>query len=171
MNEAGGLYEQIALWSQILGSAAFVAVLVYVFRRFIAPAVTASQVRKNAELVESEQRRDAARADVDVAKGELETAQQEARGITERAVLDGKRERERLIAEAKSEGERLVRNAEGELARGREAAREALRDQLLERALTVARESAPRRIDERKDHELVEAVLAAIHTPAETVRS
>jgi F0F1-type ATP synthase membrane subunit b/b' len=169
MNEAGGLYEQIALWSQILGSLAFVAVLLYIFRRFVAPAVVASQARKNAELIEAEQRRDAAKADVEVAKRELEAAQHEVVAITQRAGVDGKRERERLIAEATSEGERLVRNAEGELARGREAARVALRDELLEKALTVAREAASQRIDERKDRELVEAVLASIHTPPVTV--
>jgi F0F1-type ATP synthase membrane subunit b/b' len=170
MSPAGGLYEQIALWSQVLGSIAFIVVVLYLFRRFVAPAVVASQARKNAELIEAEQRRDAAKGDVGVAQRELEAAQHEVAAILERAGVDGKRERERLIAEATSEGERLVRNAQGELARGREAARVALRDELLEKALTVARESAPRRIDAGKDYELVEAVLASIHTP-ETVRS
>jgi F0F1-type ATP synthase membrane subunit b/b' len=171
MNQAGGLYEQIALWSQVLGALAFVVVLVYLFRRFVAPAVVASQARKNAELGEAEQRRDAAKADVEIAKGELETAQHDVRAIAERARFDGQRERERLLAEAQRDGARLVRNAEGELARGREAARVALRDELLEKALGFARESAPQRIDERKDHELVSAVMASIHSPAETART
>lgn len=171
MNAPGGLYEQIALWSQVLGALAFVVVLVYLSGRFVAPAVAASQERKNAELAEAQRRRDAAKEDIERARHELQSAQSDVRAIAERARLDGQRERERLSAEAKREGERLVRNAEGELSRARMAAREALRDELLEKALDVARQSAARRIDESKDRELVGAVMASIHGEAEVVRT
>jgi F0F1-type ATP synthase membrane subunit b/b' len=170
MNGGSGLYEQVALWSQVLGSVAFLVVLVYLFRRFVAPAVVASQARKNAELLEIEQRRDAAKAEVEVARRALVGAQDDVRAIGERARIDAEREGGRMIAEAKSEGERLVRNAEGELERGRAAARVALRDELLEKALAIARQSAPRRIDEKKDRELVAGVLASIHHEKETKR-
>jgi len=40
--------------------------------------------------------------------------------------------------EAQAEGERLVRNAEGELERGRLAARDLLRDELLSQAVQIA---------------------------------
>ncbi|HTV75283.1 MAG TPA: ATP synthase F0 subunit B [Candidatus Acidoferrales bacterium] len=162
MSGGAGLYEQIALWSQVFGSVAFIVVLVYLFRRFVAPAVLAAQERKNAELVAAEHRRDAAKEDVEKAKRELEVARNAVLGIRSRAAEDATRERERLIAQAKAEGEQLVRNAEGELERARAAARVAFRDDLLREALRIARESGATRIDEAKDRELVGGVLAAV---------
>src|SRR5580704_11718982 len=43
-------YAQLAIWSQIAGSIAFIAVLVWLWIKFLTPAVVASRDRKNAEL-------------------------------------------------------------------------------------------------------------------------
>ncbi|HEY0798782.1 MAG TPA: ATP synthase F0 subunit B [Candidatus Baltobacteraceae bacterium] len=164
-----GFYAQVAVWSDVLGSFAFLAVLVYLFNRFVSPAVVASQARKNAELSDAEQRRDAAKADVAAAQAELDAAKRDVQAITQRAQLDAHRERERILAEAKGDGERLVSNAEGELDRRRAGARVALRAELVEKALIQARASAAARIGANKDHELVEGVMAAIGEGAEAV--
>lgn len=142
MNEA--FYAQVALWSQVAGSVIFLGVLVYVWQRFITPAVVASQERKNAELAEAERRRDAARAQVEVVKSALRAADDDVKQISARAEGDAAAERERILRESTNEGQRLVRNANGELDRLRGAARAALRADLLDRALAIAREAATR---------------------------
>ena len=159
MNDA--FYESLATWSQVFGSIAFIIVLVWLFNRFVTPAVNASQERKNAELLEAEKRRDAAREDVTVAQGERQAADVTAAGIRERATRDAEREHARIVREATDEGERVVRNAQGELGRAREAARDVLRGEILDRALQIAREAATR-VDGATNERLVAGVLAGI---------
>ena len=159
MNDA--FYESLAIWSQIFGSIAFIIVLVWLFNRFVTPAVIASQERKNAELLEAERRRDVAKQDVTVAQGEREAADTTAAGIRDRAKRDAEREHVRIVTEATGEGERVVRNAEGELGRARGAARDLLREEILDRALQIAREAAGR-VDDATNERLVTGVLAGI---------
>jgi len=137
-------YANLAVWSQILGAFAFLVVFVWVWMRFLAPAVVASRDRKNAELAEAESARDAAKEEIDVAQRELAVAASEAQAIRSRGHGDAKELQERILADAIREGERLVHNAEGELERGRRAARETLRLELIAKALEIARESAAR---------------------------
>ena len=159
MNDA--FYASLATWSQVFGSIAFLAVLVYLFNRFVAPAVVASQERKNAELLEAERRRDAAKEDVVAAQRDREAADAAVAGIRERAKRDSEREHSRIVADATGEGERLVRNAQGELGRARDAARDVLREEILDRALQVARDAAAR-VDDATNERLVASVVAGI---------
>ncbi len=135
-------YTRLAVWSQIAASVLFSAVMVYLWVKFVAPAVVAARDRKNAELLESERRRDAAKEEVAVAERELAQTAQEVDAIAARAARDAAAIHERILTEAKAEGERLVRNAEGELDRGRIAARETLRAELVAKALEIARGGA-----------------------------
>jgi F0F1-type ATP synthase membrane subunit b/b' len=162
MNDDVNFYEQLAVWSQIFGSVAFLVVLVYVFRRFLIPAVIASQERKNAELVEAERRRDAAKEDVVVAMRELDDVGEEVKALRVRAAVDARRERERILADATAEGKNWVSSAERELDRGRFAGREAFRVALLDKALRIARRSAAEYIDAQTDHELVSGLMNAV---------
>jgi len=77
-----------------------------------------------------------------VAEAELAAAGGDVGAIAARAARDAEHLREKILAEAKAEAERLIRNAEGELGRGRLSARELLREELLTKALQLARESA-----------------------------
>jgi len=147
-------YEKLASYSQVVASILFIVALVILWRKFIAPAVIASQARKNADLAESEARRDAARAETELARAEIATAETDARSIRARAEIDAAAVRERILKEAQVEGERLVRNAEGELERGRMAARERLRDDLLEKAMQIARDASAH-LDESTNRRLV----------------
>jgi F0F1-type ATP synthase membrane subunit b/b' len=158
-------YEQLARWSQVAGSVVFIAVLVYVFVRFVSPAIISAQERKNAELEEAERRRDAAREEVTVAERELDTVSQYCEAIRERAVGDAERERQRIASDALAEGERVVRNAEGELDRARAGAREMLRHELLAKALQIARDAASR-LDERENRRLVADVIDTVERSA-----
>jgi F0F1-type ATP synthase membrane subunit b/b' len=154
-------YEALAVWSQVAGSVAFIVVLVYIFNRFVGPAVAASEQRKNAELADAERRRDAAKELVVVTRSEVASADDEVRAIGERAARDAAHERARIVGEAKAEGERVVRNAEGELGRARGAARERLRDELVERALQIARDAASR-VDDGTNARVVSGVMDRI---------
>ena len=154
-------YESLAVWSQVFGSIAFLGVLVFLFVRFVSPAVRASQERKNAELAEAERRRDAARGDVDAARAERAAAQATAADILERGARDGERERRRLIEEANAEGQRLIRNAEGELGRARYAARARLRQELIAKAVEIA-QGAATRLSPDENATVIGGVLQAI---------
>jgi F-type H+-transporting ATPase subunit b len=140
-------YEAIAVWSRIIGTVAVLAILWYVFARFLAPAIARAQQAKNEEIAHAEERRSAAQAQIAAVRAEIEQAERDAAAIRARAESDAKREREAATAQAAEAGERLVRNAEGELARARAAARDALRVELIEKALQLARREADGRID------------------------
>jgi F-type H+-transporting ATPase subunit b len=159
MNQA--FYEQVALWSQVLGAVAFLAVVVWGWFRFVTPAVIAARDQKNAELLEAEKRRDAARVEVETARRELEAAAADIAAIRARAEHDVALLRERTLSEARAEGERVVRNAEGELERSRLAARERLREELLARALEIARASA-KNVGDETDRRLTSDVISSL---------
>lgn len=154
-------YEQLAVGSQIVASILFISVLVYLWRRFLAPAVLASQTRKNAELQEAEQRRDAAKAEIEVARAEAAVADEDVRAITARGQADAANTRERILREGRAESERVLRNAEGELERGRNAARERLRDDLLEKAIAIARRAALE-VDDATNRRLVSEAVDTV---------
>jgi F0F1-type ATP synthase membrane subunit b/b' len=158
-------YEHVAFWSQFAGSLAFMACVVYGWIRFVTPALVAQRDRKNAELFEAEKRRDNLLAEIDVARSEVAVAEAEAGAIRGRAERDAERVHEHIVAEAQSEGERLVRNAEGELERGRMAARDLLRDELLNRAIEIAMGDA-KSLDPSADRVLVESAVASLERGA-----
>jgi F0F1-type ATP synthase membrane subunit b/b' len=135
-------YQQVAIWSQVAGSVAFIIVLIYAWNRWITPFMAHQRDIKNAELAEAERRRDAAKEEIDVARRELSTATAESASIRTRGASDAQALRERIVAGAKREGERQVHNADGELERGRLAARDTLRLELIDKALEIARSSA-----------------------------
>jgi F0F1-type ATP synthase membrane subunit b/b' len=151
-------YEAIAVWSQVIASILFLIVLVYLWVRFIAPAVLAAQSRRNAELADAEQRRDAARTEAEKARREIAEAESDAVAIAARAQADAARIHERLIAEARAEGERLMKNAGGELERSRAAAKSDFRDQLIAKALEIARGNSAS-LDAATERKLVDATV------------
>ncbi len=158
---SAAFYDQLAIWSQVAGSLAFIVVLVFLWVRFVAPAVLAAQERKNAELVESERRRDAAKENVERAQQALRGADDDVRAIAARAERDAKAESERIRSEAAAESERLLRVAGGELERRRAEARESLRDELIEKALAIARSSAAT-LDQATNERLIGETVGTI---------
>lgn len=153
--EGAALYENLARWSEVVGGFAFVIVAVVLFRKFVLPAIRAGNEAKNQELVRVEQRRERLRSEAAEARAEVEAAAREALAIVERGRTDAVRERDRIMAEAHTEAHHLLRNAEGELARGRIAARDRLRIEFIEQALQRARVLAGERVDDRTDARLV----------------
>jgi len=151
--------EMLAIWSQIAGAIVFLVLLVWLFNKYMAPAIATYTANKNAEIREQEQRRERMRADVGDAQAELTRADEDVREIRARQDVAQKREREAAVAAARGEAERIVRNAEGELERARLAARDKLRIELIEKALQKARAEAQQRIDDATNVKLVEATV------------
>lgn len=155
-------YTAVAEWSQVASSVLFLAVMIWIWMKFIQPAIIVAQQNQNAKLAEAERHRDGAKATLDSLQGELGNAQRDAEAIKQRVAAQAAVEREAVLREAREAGERAVRNAQGELGRSRAAAREKLRDELLDRALVMARTQAEQRVDQRVNHDLVMSFLGSL---------
>lgn len=153
-------YEAVALWSQVISAVLFIAVLVWMWVKFIQPAVLQAQQNANAGIAEAERHRDQAKAELESLRGEIDSAQRDAAAIKQRVEAQAKAECEAMLADARRAGERGIQNAQGELERSRVAARVRLREELLERAFDLARTQAQQRVDERVNAELVGSFLS-----------
>jgi len=157
-------YVQIALWSQVAASALFIGVLVWLWRKYLQPAVLAAQERQNAQIAEAERHRDEARATLDLLRNQIHGASMDAEAIKQRAVAQAKREYDAAVAEAKDAGERALANARGELDRARASANVQLREEIIDRALSHAREEAAKRVDSSVNARLVSGFLGALES-------
>ncbi len=155
-------YEEIAKWSDIVSAVLFLAVLVWLWMKYIAPAVMTAQGNQNRLLAEAERHRDEAKAALQLLRQEIEGAKHDATLIEQRAADQAKHESEVTVAEAKEAGERALRNAQGELERARVAAREQLREELAAKALDLARREAENRVDGGVNARLVDGFVASL---------
>jgi F-type H+-transporting ATPase subunit b len=155
-------YALIAEYSQIASAALFVLVMIWIWLKFIQPAVITAQQNANARLAEAERHRDEAKAALERLQGAVDAAQRDANAIRERAAAQGIAEHAQTVQEAREAGERAIRNAEGELGRARAAARAKYRVELLDRALVVAREQASARVDESMNNRLVSRFVSTL---------
>jgi F0F1-type ATP synthase membrane subunit b/b' len=156
------LYLEISIWSQVVSSILFLGALVFIWNKWIQPVVMAAQARSNAQIAESERHRDEAKGALGALREEIDSARRDADLIEQRAELHAQRERESIIKDATEAGERALRDAGGELERARSAARLRLRDELLDRALEIARHDAVRRVDSALDSRLVERFVGSL---------
>jgi len=157
-------YETIAQYSEIIGGFAFIIVMIWLFRKFLLPAVRAGQTARNADLVNSEHRREQLRSEVSAARAEVEAADRDVLAIAARAETDARHERETIIADARREGIRLLQNARGELERGRIAGRAKLRIELIEKALNRARDLATQQLSDDGNARLVSRTFDDVTT-------
>jgi F0F1-type ATP synthase membrane subunit b/b' len=156
------LYLEIAIWSQVASAILFVGALVFIWNKWIMPVVLAAQVRSNAQIAQSERHRDEAKEALVALREEIESARRDAGLIGKRAEVHAQREREAMVKEATESGERALRDAGGELERARAAVRLRLRDELLERALQMARQDAMQRVGPALDSRLVERFVGSL---------
>lgn len=153
-------YEAIAQWSQVVSALAFLGAMVWIWIKFIQPAVLTAQQAQNERIKEAELHRDQAKQRLDSLQGEIGSAQGEASTMKERAQAQGQREHDVIVAEARDAGERQFRNAQGELDRARVAARDRLRAELADKALDVAAAEAAQRVDAGVNAQLVNAFVS-----------
>ncbi len=148
-------YETIAQYSEVIGGIAFVVVAIWLFRKFLLPAVRSGEVARNLDLVNAEHRREALREEVAKARGEVEAADRDALAIAARADADARHEHETIVADGRREATRLLQNAQGELERARIAARDQLRIEFIEKALNRARGLAASELSDAGNARLV----------------
>jgi len=153
-------YDAIALWSQVIAAVVFAALIVIGFIRFLTPTIERMTEAKNDEIRESEKRRDAAVQRVADARAAIVEATSDAARIKEHIERDAHRDAAIIVATAHSEGQRLVRNAHADYERSRLAARDRLRVEMIEKALSSARKTVASRIDEKAEATLVERFIA-----------
>lgn len=155
-------YTAVAEYSQIASAVLFVLAMAWIWVKFIQPAVIGAQNNANTQLAEAERRRDQAKAELESLQGEIAGAQRDASAIKQRVEAQAKAECEAIAAEARRAGERTVQNAQGELERSRAAARDRLREELLDKAFDLARTQAQQRVDERVNAQLVGSFLSKL---------
>jgi len=155
-------YEEIAKWSQIISALFFYAVIVWLWIKFISPALQTAQTNKNKQIAEAERHRDEAKAALEALRHEIEGAKHDAGLIRARADEQARREASTIVEESREAGERALRNAQGELDRARAAARVGLRTEFVDKALALARADAQRKVDASINTQLVDRFAAAL---------
>ena len=160
------LYLQIAVWSQVASSILFLAALVFIWFRWLMPVFMTARERSNKQIAEAERHRDEVKAALETLHAEIETATHDALLIVARATDRAEHERQAALSEATDAGERALRNAGGELGRARAAARLRLRDELLGRALQVARNDAAQRVGPALDSRLIDNFVGSLEGAA-----
>jgi F-type H+-transporting ATPase subunit b len=155
-------YEDIAKWSQIVSAVAFYAVIVWLWLKFIAPALKTAQANTNKRIAEAERHRDEAKAALESLRHGIEGAKNDAALIRQRADEQGRSDATNIVTEARETGERALRNAQGELERARLEARDSLRTEFAEKALSLARQEAHDRVDGNVNAQLVERFVSSL---------
>ena len=155
-------YQHISDWSQIVAAILFLGVLVWLWVKYIQPAILAAQDRHNKQIAEAERHRDEAKAALDLLHGEIDGAGHDAHLIVERAGEQAERETVTTLQQARDAGERSVRNAGLEFDRAMTSATERLRDELAGKALDRARDLAAARIDAAENSALVDRFIGSL---------
>lgn len=155
-------YESIAVWSQVVSAVFFIAALVWIWAKFIQPAIVAAQDAHNKQIAQAERHRDELKVAVDMLKTQITIAQLDADAIRQRASEQVVRERDEAVAQAREEGERATANARGELDRSRIAARAKMRTELLDKALDLAKAEAATRVDASRNAQLVNRFVSSL---------
>jgi F0F1-type ATP synthase membrane subunit b/b' len=155
-------YETVAVVSQTLSALVFAAILVWVWFKYVMPAIRAAQEAENGRIAEAQRHLEESRAAIGLLKTEIEGAKRDAASIRLRAGEQGEHERIALLAETREAGERSLAGADGELDRALFSARERLRADLLQKALRMARSEASDRIDARMNAKLVDNFVTTL---------
>jgi F0F1-type ATP synthase membrane subunit b/b' len=159
-------YLQIAQWSQVVSSIVFIGALVFMWFRWLMPVFLAAQERSNRQIAEAERHRDEVKGALDALREDIESARHDAELIERRADARAQHEREALLKETVEAGERTLADAGRELERARTAARLLLRDEIVGKALALARENAGRLATAQVDSRFVQEFSGALEGTA-----
>jgi F0F1-type ATP synthase membrane subunit b/b' len=156
------LYLRIAVWSQVVSSIVFIGALVFMWFRWLLPVFLSAQDRSNKQIAEAERHRDEVKAALETLRAQIESAQHDADLIVQRASEHAEHERLATLQECKDAGERALQDAGKEIDRARAAAQRRLRDDLVARALRVAREEAANCVGPDQDRRLIEGLVGTL---------
>lgn len=117
----------------------FIGVMIYILRRKISEALAARRDAIKQELVDAQQRRERALAQVAEAETLLGRLDADIKSVHEHSQQEAKSERERLAASTKRELEKLEQQARREMETADKIARKQLRQFFAKRSIEVAR--------------------------------
>jgi F0F1-type ATP synthase membrane subunit b/b' len=159
------LYVKIAIWSQVVSALLFMCVLIWLWFKYIQPAILTAQDRQNKQIAEAERHRDEAKAMLDLLRNDIESASHDAEAIKTRVDVQAAREFEGIVTEAREAGEHGVRGAQASFSGMLAAARDRFRGEMLDKALARARIEATSRVDDALDARLVDGFAASLERP------
>lgn len=146
---------------------AFLVVL-GVLWRYVLPPVNRALEQRQAEIRDSLQAAERAKAEADETRaqrqGILEQARQQAREIVASANTTAERLREESVQRGQQEYERIVSNAEAEIALARQRAIDEVSTRVGSLVLSVARQVIGREIDAEAHRGLIDEAVAALQT-------
>ena len=131
-------YPGLEAW-KFFNLAVFVAVMIYILRRRISEALAARRDAIKQELIDAQQRRERALAQVAEADTLLDRVNADVQSIHEHAQQEAQSERARLAAATARELEKLEQQARREMETADKVARKQLRQFLAKRSIDVAR--------------------------------
>jgi len=142
----------------------FVAATVFVYQRFLKPALVAYQDAQNKAFDDATEHLAETKRAVDAASAAIE----EAKTAAARMIGVGNAQAERLVTEeraaATEHAQRLLAHAQGEQERERYRVRREMLEDTVERATAAARELVKRELTPDKQGELVREAVSAIGT-------
>jgi F0F1-type ATP synthase membrane subunit b/b' len=119
----------------------FVGVMIYILRRKISEALAARRDAIKQELLDAQQRRERALAQVAEADTQLSRLEADIKSVHEHSQQEAQSERERLATSTTRELEKLDQQARREMETADKVARKQLRQFFAKRSIDVAREA------------------------------
>jgi len=129
----------------------FVAVMIYILRRKISEALAARRDAIKQELVDAQERRERALAQVAEADTLLGRLDADIQSVHQQAQEEAQSERERLAAATKRELEKLDHQASREMETADKIARKQLRQFFAKRSIDVARKTVSSQMNPEDD--------------------
>jgi F0F1-type ATP synthase membrane subunit b/b' len=131
-------YPGLEAW-KFFNLAVFIAVMIYLLRRKISEALAARSESIKQELLDAQQRRERALAQVAEASALLDRLNADVQSIHEHAQQEAQSERQRLVTATARELEKLDQQARREMETADKVARKQLRQFFAKRSVDVAR--------------------------------
>ena len=143
-------YPGLELW-KFINLAIFIAVMAYLLRRKISEALATRRDAIKQELVDAQQRRERALAEVAEADTLLGRLDSDIQSVREHARQEAVSERERLANSTKRELEKLDHQAQREMETANKIARKQLRQFFAKRSVDVARRTVQTQLKPEDD--------------------
>jgi F0F1-type ATP synthase membrane subunit b/b' len=133
----------------------FIAVMVFILRRKISDALATRRDAIKQELIDAQQRRERALAQVAEADTLLTRLEADIQSVHQQAQEEAKSERERLAASTSRELEKLEQQARREMETAEKVARKQLRQFFAKRSIEVARRTVSTQMKPDDDAALI----------------
>jgi F-type H+-transporting ATPase subunit b len=154
-------YPGLELW-KFFNLFFFIGLMVYLLRRKISEALATRRDAIKQELVDAQQRKERALAQVAEADRRLQRLDADIQSVRENAQQEAASERQRLAAATKHELEKLEQQARREMEMADKIARKQLREFFALRSIAVARETVSTQIRPEDDVLLIKESIGEL---------